>query len=641
MKKINIILDKFKNKSLNEIIIKTHQKLNTEIKNYIEYLFYKLKPYKFDGEKFSNFTTGMKPLFNLNNISNLSSDHKTNTLKDAEELMEKKFKVLGVEINDNLEKIKWNVDYLSGYKWSNNFYKKIKLVDLNNNADVKIPWEISRFQNLITLGQAYNIEKDEKYTKEFIEQIESWIKNNPFKGSVNWTCAMEVAIRAVNLIGALELFKESDLIDNKFLSKYNSILYAHGEFIINNLENKKHTTNHYISDLVGLIWLGIYFKDYNKWSIKWLEFGVKELEIEVKKQVNEDGTDYETSTSYHRLVFELLIYTLIVCDKNNIELNSALKEKVKKMAYFIVKITKNNGLIPLIGDADDGRLFILNNYFTWRKDDFREVLRLAENYYNELYICEEYTNESIELILNRKKNLIDKKEDMISNEFPNGGYYLLKNENIYSLIRCGTLSCNGQGGHSHNDQLSLVLSVRNEDFFIDPGVFVYTSDYKKRNQYRSTFMHNTVVVNDDEQNEVSDYRLFEMKERTFGKLIDFNENEFSGSHFGYKNKHNVIHTRNISITKNSLNIIDEVTGNDKIHCKQIFMLSDKVKVDFDLDKNLILCNKDVNLKVISDSKEIKVEKSVYAPSYGIEKETQKIIIEFSNINSVKIILMEE
>ena len=55
--------------------------------------------------------------------------------------------------------IEWNKDYFTGFIWKNKYYKRIKLIDLNNNADVKVPWEISRFHYANNLGMAYNLTK--------------------------------------------------------------------------------------------------------------------------------------------------------------------------------------------------------------------------------------------------------------------------------------------------------------------------------------------------------------------------------------------------------------------------------------------------------------------------------------------------
>ena len=175
-------------------------------------------------------------------------------LKDANKILKHKFDLLGSGIVELDENIRWNQDFKSGFIWKNEFYKNIKIIDLDNNADVKVPWELSRFQHLFTLGKAYWITDDSRYYEESKKEILDWIEKNPVYYSVNWTCAMDVAIRAVNLIFFYFLFEDFIIQDKNFLKKLNEIFYLHGEHIYNNLEkNLGLSNNHYLSNLVGLL----------------------------------------------------------------------------------------------------------------------------------------------------------------------------------------------------------------------------------------------------------------------------------------------------------------------------------------------------------------------------------------------------
>ena len=305
-------INKFKGKSVNEIITKTIKKTKDNIDIELKALKYKLKPKTLNYNNFNDFSTN-SIFLNLKDI-NLSKKEIEVIIFEANRICKHEFPILGMEAKP-LGEIEWNKDYKSNFIWQNNYYKKIEVVNYFNSSDVKVPWEISRFQHLFILGKAYYITKSEEYSKEFVNQIESWIDKNPIDYSINWTCAMEVAIRSINWIVASEFFKESKQISKEFWSKFNSLLYYNGIFIMNNLENKKHTTNHYLSDLAGLVFLGIYFKNYtiDLKHKEWLIYGLREIDLESKKQINSDGTDYETSTSYHRLVLEIFIYNNIFC----------------------------------------------------------------------------------------------------------------------------------------------------------------------------------------------------------------------------------------------------------------------------------------------------------------------------------------
>ena len=562
---------------------------------------------------------------------------KIDIVKSADKIIEHKFDLLGSDEVELGKNIKWNKDFKSGFAWENKFYKDIKIIDLENEADVKVPWELSRFQHLFTLGKAYWITNDLKYFKESKKEILDWIEKNPVYYGVNWTCTMDVAIRAVNLI--FFYFHFQDLIekDKGFFEKFNECLYQHGEYIYLNLEKSLElANNHYLSNLVGLIFLGIYFKDLKyKKPNKWLNFSLKEMEKEMFIQNNQDGTNYETSTSYHRLVLELMFYPTLLLKLNGLSFSNKYEKRLEKMVEFLAKITKSNGKIPLIGDVDNGRLIILSNYYNWEVNDVRNIISLGGEYFDNILLKEVGANEKEDKIwiFNSQKDYKEKffKESIA---FENGGYYLLQNSEIYCLIRCGELSLRGQGGHSHNDQLSIELNIDGEDFFIDTGTGVYTADKNIRNLFRSTRMHNTVSINGLEQNNFYEDKLFEMKEESFGRCLKFSENSFKGIHYGYINKIGSTHIREIILDRKTLNLIDLLDNNTGIIN---FNLEPKVEIIKLEQNNIVLRKNNVMLQIfIDNNSNYKILDNVISKKYGKIEKTKKIEIYFKNKSKIKV-----
>ena len=515
--------------------------------------------------------------------------------------------------------IKWNEDFKTGFIWKNEFYKKIKKVDLNNNADIKVPWELSRFQYIPTLGQAYLSTNDLKYALEFKNQIEDWIEKNPIEMSVNWTCTMDVAIRVCNWIAGYSFFKDCPNINKEFWIKYNEELYSHGEYIFNNLENKsEYKSNHYLSNLAGLIYLGIYLNN----SI-WLDFGLEEFEKEMKNQVNPDGTDYEASIAYHCLVTEIFLFASILCSKNNITFSKGYMTKLEKMIEFIMDITKPNGLIPLIGDMDSGRFIILTGYGITDKRDFRYLITKA----GEFFKRDDFINFPS---VNTK-----------SKAYKNGGYYILKDDRVYLIIRCGANGMNDKkrSSHTHNDQLSFELNISGKDFIVDPGTYVYTADYKLRNLFRSTYMHNTLQVEDLEQNSFKEREVFVISNETNAQLLNFSNNYFKGRHYGFKDKAEVIIEREVKLKDNKILINDFIIKdiNDTEYKNVIRFHLDK-EVEVKEENNcLILNNKEVKIKISNLQKnKYNIEKSWMSKEYGIKEESKVINCEIKDsiINTI-------
>ena len=595
---------------------------------------------------FRNFTPQCNFIYDIDKKEEYISKFKSISCKkeiiiSANKICMHKFNLLGSCDKYLGKNLPWLEDFKSGYKWNNKFYKDIKLIDLYNDADVKVPWELSRFQHVFTLGKAYWLTDDEKYALEFKEEIEDWYKNNPVEMSVNWTCTMDVSIRAANWISGYFFFKGSASMDDVFWSKFNKYLYLHGRFIYKNLENEgQHNDNHYISDLTGLIWLGMYFGEFFVYDKErkndpknWLKFGIAEFESEMKKEVNDDGTDYESSTAYHRLVTEIFLITSIFCNKNDIYFTKEYIQKLERMCEFIMYITKPNGLASVIGDSDDGRLIILSNYGNWNRRDFTHILAVAGEYFNRddfRYIGKNYKEDALWTMGSYKET--NEETVLSSRAYEKGGYYILRNKRIYCIIGCGDILSREEGGHSHNDQLSFELNVDGEDFIIDPGNYVYTADYKMRNLYRSTRMHNTLCIDGYEQNDFNEYDLFHMKEQTFAKCKLFDEKTFWGKYYGYKEKCGVIHERKVNLSNDMLIIEDKLIGD---HTNK------NVYLNFILDYGVEIKGKDNGIELIKRGRNIfldvghvySIEEAYVSYGYGEKLITKKISVLMKNNES--------
>ena len=129
------------------------------------------------------------------------------------------------------------------------------------------------------MSQAYTLSKNEKYANEIKHQITDWINNNKFGYGPNWVCAMDVGIRVSNWFVSLEQIKDSNAMrDKNFLKLFAKSVNHHYEYLLNNLEwNSNLTSNHYLSDIVGLYFISNYFPHFIKSSQMKIKF-IKEIE---------------------------------------------------------------------------------------------------------------------------------------------------------------------------------------------------------------------------------------------------------------------------------------------------------------------------------------------------------------------------
>jgi len=530
---------------------------------------------------------------------------------------------------EGYQTIDWHIDFKSNYSWNpKTFFRNIRFGHIEG-VDIKIPWELSRSQHLNTLGQAYLLTENTKYADEFANQIRDWIKNNQVGFGVNWHCTMDVAIRAANWLVAQEYFSDKDSFPKEFWQEFYSSIYEHGRFIIKHLENRQgFTSNHYISDLAGLFFIAVYCPFFEE-SKSWQEFALKELSKEINKQVYPDGCNFEASTSYHRLVLELLFYSELLGNSAGIEFPEQYKDKVRKMFDFSLYCIKPNGRIPQIGDNDNGRFLILSKRPVL---EHKYLLSLAAIYYKDPEFkvpTFNYDEESLWLFGKTGKEFFDalsfREKPIASKGFSDAGWYLMRDNNNYCFISCGPNGQNGIGGHAHNDKLSFELVIDGEDVIIDPGTYVYTPYPIKRNKFRSTEYHNTIIFDGYEQNEVSNKNIFYLPDRVMVKNV-YLEEIVDGFTFNGKIQYSGIkHTRMVISDKESGNweIRDNISSREPTNAKLLFHLSPDT-----FYSNGYIYSKKTNKKIASiivRGHKIEKNECEYSSEYGVKIEAESLV----------------
>ena len=467
------------------------------------------------------------------------------------------------------EKIDWHVDFKTGHRWNpKTYYRHIRRALHPGGHDIKVPWELSRCQHFTRLGQAYWMTGDEKYAQEFVAQIEDWIESNPWPFGVNWACTMDVAIRVVNWLWGLAFFSDSVSVTDEFLVELARSLLVHGRHIMGNLEGSRenrHTNNHYLSNIVGLVYLGICCRFFKE-AERWLRFATEELWNEVFKQVYPDGVDFEASISYHRLVTELFLSPIILCQLNDIPVPNEVMEWLEKMIEFVMYYTKPDGRVPLIGDADNGRLqrlkvwaepereWIDHRYLLaigavlFQRDDFAQAA--GEQWEEAFWLLGERAIAYKEQFHRDNQPLLFLKSQC----FPDGGLYIMRHDDLYMIIDAGDNGQKGHGGHAHNDTLSFELCAGGRTFISDSGTYVYTTDYRERNRFRSTAYHNTVMVDGQEISRFEERVLFQMIDNVQPHVHTWETTDtydlFDAEHDGYTRLADpIVHRRQVYFDK--------------------------------------------------------------------------------------------
>lgn len=555
-------------------------------------------------------------------VGQMSEEEKSLIISSAEQAIAHQFEYLGSGII-KMPIIRWHEDFKSGNKWKKGVFYLHQRKSTAKGADIKVPWELSRGHHLLWLGEAYLLTKEERYAKEVVEEIEDWWKENTFMYSVNWTCTMDVAIRAVNWMYAVGMVMGSSSVSDAFVKNLYSSLYQHGWFIFNNLERTiPYSNNHLFSDLAGLAYLGLLFKE-KKRGKQWLDYAVTSLYEEIRCQVLPSGVHYERSVSYHRLMTEMVLASVYALKRGGIAIPSDIEYRAGSMLSYISSYTKPNHLSPLVEDNDDGR------FLPFVRRDFRQHDYLLNP-------------TSVECrILTLGVDSIAFKEVTTTRLFKDAGHAVLKQGEVYLFVTNGEqssyeVSRQTVGTHTHNDKLSFELSLGNDDIIIDPGAYIYTPDPEKSNEFRSTAKHNTVFVDGEEQNFISPKNVFlATKNSRSTKFCLLTETGLEGEYRTFNGC--LLHHRTFEIRGNDIiitdNLLKEGAGHNVILS---FHLAPRIGVNNE-DGALVLTSDSYSVKLIFDPRfEVEIIDDTVSPSYGVLQESKTVRVKTQFDNSVVI-----
>ena len=565
----------------------------------------------------------------------LKEDYLSNFSKQAEETIEYANKYLNHEFYFLGKQITFDdeVNYHYGFEQkptSNKYFADVNY--FVPNWDIKLTWELNRQQHLPILGKAYFITNDEKYAKEVCDQIEQWIEQNPYLLGVNWVEGIEAAIRMYSWIFAYQFIRNSKCLTPEINFKILKNIYLHGKFIRTFLSDKWIINgNHLLAELAGLLLIGISFPEFKE-SKEWVSFALKKLESELGTQVFDDGAIWEHSTGYQKFVTEMILYPVVLLNKNGYKVPESLLLKLEKMLDFLDSIAMSAGKIPLIGDEDQGFMLKLN-FLDY--DDLRDLLSCGRILFNKEYLHfkSEFAFWLFYELVSTPNEISVKKQNI--RLFKDSGYCLFRSPDDYLLLVTNAQNKKYlHAAHRHLDMLSFVYECQGEYFIVDNGTYVYNGDKQNRDLFRSTWMHNTLTIDKTNPCELGP---FELQPRPYSQIITSGEIDSYFFTLACSNAYNpLLHIRSIIQIKDGYLVSDSVKSDYSHNYETYINLHPQSQVNMIDEYNVELFKNGVKLYIHSLKHMIIVE-SKYSHKYGICTNSKALRVEIQANNYENII----
>ena len=480
--------------------------------------------------------------------------------------------------------IDWQIDPQTRCKWPQQFWAGIDARDVSRGG-VKWVWELNRHHHILTLAKAYFLTNDERYAKEALAQITSWIDQNPPLIGINWTSSLELSIRSINWTWVLELTKDSKFLTEEIFHKVESSISQQATYIYRHLSAYSSANNHRVGEAAGLAIVGMTFPWLTE-AEKWKQSGLDILTKEITKLILSDGSSAEQSPHYLLFILDFYLLVMQLAKLNRVSIDPVWQERLHAAAHFLQALMDQKGHIPLIGDNDDA--------WVVRLDDRLEV----NNYCSVLATCAalfhdpelksaaiEWDEKSGWLFGEEGERAFDNldtvEQQPVSRMLQPGGYFTMEAPGSKALVDCGPLGYGPIAAHGHADALSIWASIDGEECLVDSGTFAYQEGDIWRSYFRGTSAHNTIRIDGFDQSEMLGPFLWGKKANTrlLNWKVQCEYDLIAAEHDGYK-KLGIIHRRQILFLKPDILVVsDQVLGRGCHRIEQFWHLAPEYKVE--------------------------------------------------------------
>lgn len=438
------------------------------------------------------------PSFFFNNqndlqIPTISEEAKQNLADEFDAIKNGKIKFfnafhLDIPRNDWVTNPSTKASYLPLQHWT-----KIKDLD-TQKGDIKFVWEKSRFSYLYTILR-YDHHFKTDNSKLVFEDIISWIDSNPGNMGPNFKCSQEISLRILNWTFALYFYKNNKTLTEQVFQKIISAIHSQLSHVESNIDFSRIAVrnNHAITESLMLYLGGIlfpFFKEAAKWKTK----GKKYIIEEGLYQIYEDGSYLQFSMNYHRVMTQLFTWFCFLTKKHNESVPNELINRIQKANNFLYQHQDlTSGWLPNHG-ANDGALFFKLSSLDYR--DYRPQINALNYYFTDKMIYENTDlHEDVYWYTSVNNTIIEKKKQNTISEFKTGGYYVLRNNDSFCSIKCGSYN----DRPSQADNLHIDIWSKGKNIIRDNGSYKYNTEADLIKYFVGTASHNTIQIGELDQ----------------------------------------------------------------------------------------------------------------------------------------------
>jgi len=465
----------------------------------------------------------------------LATAGSASVISEADEICQHVFRFVGCPAHQLGEQIMWSEDPFNYDQWA---------IALN------------RHSHWLALGRAYAATNDEKYAREFVDQLVGWVDAMPVYIGSHWIqgpyfepgknpLTLDAGIRmGQTWFPAYYYFRASPSFGVEAQVAMLRSFHDHALYLMD--ETYYHETSNWgTMEANGLLHIGLMLPEFRE-AGTWAETAALRLRRQLEAQVYPDGAQIELAPGYHGVTLGNMLGALELSRRVGYQMPEGFEAGLERMFEYYVRIAMPDGRTPAVNDSGWGGVggMLARGYQLF--PDRRDFQYLATG------------GSEGEL------------PGYTSCALPYAGWHMMRTgwtpDSRYLFLDAGPFG----SGHQHEDKLHIILHANGHTILAEPGNYSYdASDWRR--YVLSTRAHNTVLVDGMEQNRRRVRETYVGAEPVgnpwvTGEDFDYAEGTYIDG-YGPENDRTVTHTRRLLFVKPDYWVcLDVLTPTDeKVH----------------------------------------------------------------------------
>ncbi len=155
--------------------------------------------------------------------------------------------------------VDWHRDHGSGRAAPRRYAPTIDYRDVRVTGDCKYVWEPNRHHHWVVLGRAYRATGDGRYARVIVDQLNGWLDACPFGFGMPWRSGLELGVRLINWVWALDLITPADVLAPVAWRRVLQAVDLHLWQILRTFSAGSSANNHLIGEAAGAFVAACYF----------------------------------------------------------------------------------------------------------------------------------------------------------------------------------------------------------------------------------------------------------------------------------------------------------------------------------------------------------------------------------------------